>query len=64
MISKENLLNFPENLKGEGHVTLALFVLAENRCPGGFSFWRKQNPAALGGEVEEGELRRGGGVGD
>ena len=40
-----------------------LFVLAENRCSGGFSPWPKQNPAASGGEVEEGGVGEGGGAG-
>jgi hypothetical protein len=45
---KENLLNFAENLKGAGPVTLAPFVLAEKRSSGGFSFWPKQKPRRIG----------------
>jgi hypothetical protein len=49
MLPKGNLLNFLENLKGEGRATLALEILAENRYSGGFRFWPKQKPAASGG---------------
>jgi hypothetical protein len=63
MLPKGYLLNLPENLKGEGHVPPPFLVPVGNRVLQGFNLWPKQNPAASGGEVEEGKFGRGGGVG-
>jgi hypothetical protein len=64
MLPHGNLLSFPENLNGEGRVPLAFFVLVENRCSETPVLSPNKNPAASGGEVEEGEFEKGDGVRD
>jgi hypothetical protein len=56
-----NFLKLPRESQGRGSREPHPFLFPSGTdAP---SFWTKQNPAASGGEVEEGEVGREGGVG-